>query len=174
MRAVVAQPDLSASDLELIAITSFDAHDDFVSVSAGSDIAVLTLSVDAGAVPLRIADSGHVADARLPVIVLGWGRTSEGGESSTRLLWASTRTVVRNKCMTPYPELPAGTICAGAVDGSVDTCQGDSGGPLVFEVDDEPILYGATSFGKGCGRPGFFGVYTDVGHYRDWLNQRIN
>ena len=43
--------------------------------------------------------------------------------------------------------------------------QGDSGGPLVLKNGTSATLIGVVSFGTGCGRPGYFGVYVDV--FRD-------
>jgi trypsin len=51
-------------------------------------------------------------------------------------------------------------ICAGGK--TKDTCQGDSGGPLVTKKN---VQVGITSFGYGCARPGFPGVYTRVSTY---------
>jgi secreted trypsin-like serine protease len=51
-------------------------------------------------------------------------------------------------------------ICAGGQ--RKDTCQGDSGGPL-FASDGTQV--GITSFGLGCARPGFPGVYTRISNY---------
>lgn len=45
-----------------------------------------------------------------------------------------------------------------------DTCKGDSGGPLNW-VDPETArtyLVGITSWGKGCARPDYPGIYTKV------------
>ncbi len=55
-------------------------------------------------------------------------------------------------------------VCAGVpTTGGKDTCQGDSGGPLVVPAGDGTFrLIGDTSFGEGCGLPGFPGVYGRV------------
>jgi len=56
-----------------------------------------------------------------------------------------------------------------------DTCQGDSGGPLFFrdEATNRSILVGITSWGIGCGRRGFPGVYTRVSAVADWIRGEI-
>ncbi|MGI8462520.1 MAG: trypsin-like serine protease, partial [Solirubrobacterales bacterium] len=43
-----------------------------------------------------------------------------------------------------------------------DSCSGDSGGPLTIGDASAPKLLGVTSYGRGCGRSGFPGVYSDV------------
>ena len=50
---------------------------------------------------------------------------------------------------------------------------GDSGGPLVCQRCESCQWYlaGIVSFGRGCARPNFFGVYTDVEHYESWISQ---
>ena len=53
-------------------------------------------------------------------------------------------------------------LCAGVAEVGVDTCQGDSGGPFMTLVDNSYKLCGATSWGIGCARSGFYGVYSKV------------
>jgi len=62
-------------------------------------------------------------------------------------------------------------ICAGAILGE-DACDGDSGGPLWMKVNSTPLLYGITSWGKGCGT-GSPGVYTKVSFYRKWMERKM-
>ena len=50
--------------------------------------------------------------------------------------------------------------------GQIDSCQGDSGGPLVCDKK----LVGIVSFGKGCARPNFPGVYTKLEKYTKWID----
>ena len=57
----------------------------------------------------------------------------------------------------------------GWTDAGTDSCQGDSGGPLICNVDGRYQLTGIVSWGSGCGREGFPGVYGRVHTYLDWI-----
>ena len=63
------------------------------------------------------------------------------------------------------------TFCAGYEQGEKDACQGDSGGPLFYQSrpGEGAVLYGIVSWGTDCAQPRQPGVYTNVFHYRDWL-----
>ena len=48
--------------------------------------------------------------------------------------------------------------------------KGDSGGPLIAEREDKKYeLIGVVSWGNGCARAGYPGVYTRVTRYIDWM-----
>ncbi|KAH8380847.1 hypothetical protein KR200_007996, partial [Drosophila serrata] len=71
------------------------------------------------------------------------------------------------KCQEAYNWRPIteAMICAGVPEGGKDACQGDSGGPLVVNGK----LTGIVSWGEGCARPNYPGVYSNVAHFKDWI-----
>lgn len=60
-------------------------------------------------------------------------------------------------------------LCAG--DEGRDSCQGDSGGPAFMRdpAIDRVVQFGITSFGYGCARKGYPGIYTKVANYVPWI-----
>lgn len=79
-------------------------------------------------------------------------------------------------------------ICAGLVTGKKDACNGDSGGPLVVRTaGDAFVQIGIVSWGAfpvtpenddgrevRCGYPQFFGYYTRVSKYLDWVESQVS
>ena len=52
----------------------------------------------------------------------------------------------------------------------LDTCQGDSGGPIMmYTTSQQWVLVGVTSYGIGCARADYAGVYTRVAAYQSWI-----
>ncbi|XP_041926839.1 complement factor I-like [Alosa sapidissima] len=100
--------------------------------------------------------------------ISGWGRDREGN-TQDKLLWANVALI--ENCHEHYPgRYRPGMMCAGDVEGSVDSCQGDSGGPLVCQ-DPSGVSYvwGVVSWGERCGQKGYPGVYSQVAHYYEWI-----
>jgi len=103
------------------------------------------------------------------VRIAGWGITRESGTTASQTLEAAQVRVVRQKkCRLNYRGRATITkfmICARAA--GKDACSGDSGGP----VTRNNVLVGIVSFGYGCARSGYPGVYTDVSAIRQWANR---
>lgn len=99
--------------------------------------------------------------------VMGWGSTRDGSSSQhNRLRAVNVDFVDDASCARKYR--PAGMeivdsdmICAGSA--GKDSCQGDSGGPLVRrDAAGAWLQVGIVSWGYGCGRRGYPGVYGQV------------
>ena len=98
----------------------------------------------------------------------------EGGNASAVLRQVQIPIVSNETCEQSYPNgITSNMICAGIT--GKDSCQGDSGGPLMVRGSGlEWHQAGIVSFGIGCARPDFFGVYTRVSQYLFWINSQIN
>jgi hypothetical protein len=128
----------------------------------GKDWALIRLSTPVTLPTLPIAQTTAYNSGTFTVA--GWGAAVEGGSQQRYLLKATVPFVNDTQCRTSYPSLiPAEEICAGYPQGGVDTCQGDSGGPMFRrDAGNNWIQVGIVSWGVGCARPNYPGVYTEV------------
>lgn len=116
-------------------------------------------------------DPAYAAGTR--ATVYGWGDITGGGDYARSLRAARVHVMSDTRCQEAYPGTAEGTyradsmLCAGEERGGRDSCQGDSGGPLVAQGK----LIGLVSWGNGCGRPGWPGVYTRVSDVMRTLDQ---
>ncbi|XP_018494152.1 coagulation factor XI-like [Galendromus occidentalis] len=107
--------------------------------------------------------------------VSGFGTTTEQGELSSQLLYTTVPVISDSECKSIYPSLfdNSTMFCAKTVEGGRDSCQGDSGGPAVVEDLDKFHVSGIVSWGLGCGRRKYPGVYTKVAKYLPWISANI-
>ncbi|XP_052738168.1 trypsin beta-like [Bicyclus anynana] len=126
--------------------------------------------------PIRMVAKGARVPANQAAIVSGWGKLREGGPSATFLQSSTIRTIAMKLCLNSgldrNPIDPASMFCAGSFNQpSPDACQGDSGGPIVSEGE----LIGVVSWGLGCARGNFPGVYTRLAHplVWDWVHAHV-
>lgn len=106
------------------------------------------------------------------VTVSGWGDTLEGGSSPANLRKVDVPIVSDDECRESYgqSEIEDSMICAGVPAGGRDACQGDSGGPMFRKnANGNFTLVGVVSWGLGCARPGYPGVYTEVSYFADFV-----
>ena len=112
----------------------------------------------------------HSVDEKGPLTVLGWGQTGERSlRQEKKLRYATVPVVSDRECAKAYRKVGVElvedeSICAGKP--GVDTCQGDSGGPMVRRSGDKWVQVGIVSWGLGCARKGYPGVYTQVSTFR--------
>ncbi|MFC7977272.1 S1 family peptidase [Streptomyces cinereoruber] len=130
----------------------------------GKDWALIKLATPITSLPtLKLAETTAYNSGTFTVA--GWGAAREGGAQQRYLLKANVPFVSDASCRASYGNdlVPAEEICAGYARGGTDTCQGDSGGPM-FRKDNAGawVQVGIVSWGQGCARPNYPGVYTEV------------
>lgn len=109
-------------------------------------------------------------------IATGWGTLKEDGKPSCLLQEVEVPVLDNETCVaqTNYTQkmITGNMLCAGYPGkGERDSCQGDSGGPLI-RMRGKNKRYeqiGIVSWGNGCARPNYPGVYTRVTKYLDWI-----
>lgn len=108
--------------------------------------------------------------------VTGWGVVNEQGRLPTNLQVVDVNLVLRATCIKNYGEntIQPSMICAGVHNGGKDACRGDSGGPLVQMVKGvSRVQVGIVSWGIGCARPNYPGVYSNVAHLNSWIVSKM-
>lgn len=157
----------------VIAVKRIIRHPNYDTRSKDSDVALLELensiAFSDSARPISLATETPAPGTAANVT--GWGRLSEGGPLPSSLQLVEINIVSKPLCQQMYPKfnITENMLCAGVQDGGKDSCQGDSGGPLVangFQV-------GVVSWGKGCARPNYPGVYADVANLRSWIEENL-
>lgn len=150
-------------------------HEQYDPSTYDNDIALIVLgaplpinNVTIKAIPLADKPSANGATA----IVTGWGTLRENGASSDLLQEVKVPIVSNEFCQQDYNNalISDAMLCAGVRGvGGKDACQGDSGGPLLVNGK----LAGVVSWGRGCARSNYPGVYSNVTHLRPWLLRKI-
>ncbi|KAM4707389.1 transmembrane protease serine 9 [Discoglossus pictus] len=125
--------------------------------------------------PICLPDTSHSFPEGTRCFITGWGSTKEGGPMTRQLQKASVSIVGDQTCKKFYPiQISPRMLCAGFMKGGVDSCSGDAGGPLACkEPSGRWFLAGITSWGYGCARPYFPGVYTRITSVRSWIGQNL-
>uniref|UniRef100_A0A8C2U8U1 Peptidase S1 domain-containing protein n=1 Tax=Coturnix japonica TaxID=93934 RepID=A0A8C2U8U1_COTJA len=165
-------------------VKQYIIHPSFNKTTMDSDIALLQLAepleFNHYVHPVCLPAKEEVVQPSSVCIITGWGAQEEGMYKKLHQL--EVPILMLEACQTYYINLPSRVtqrmICAGfPLEEGKDSCTGDSGGPLVCPSEDGSgfyTLHGITSWGLGCGRKSYPGLYTNVGVFVDWIKQSIN
>jgi len=168
---------------ELIGIEQIIKHPfyDYNPENPNADLALLQLEKPVSYPILRLAD--HYSDLTQPGewgTVMGWGaqrydhsRPSEYADSLQELRLPIVSNADCNAPQSYHGDVQESMLCAGFVEGGKDACIGDSGGPIVVGTDTGWQQVGIMSWGEGCAMPDYYGVYTRVSFYQDFITDQI-
>lgn len=174
-----------------IPVSMVIAHERYVPVTGNSDIALVRLSrpivLNRFAIPICLPTKDFAERELLPVryhTVSGWGRRTDGGNNDSipiapvsPVLRRMSVPLLKNSQCTPrlgdfqlQKEFNfTNMLCAGYMQGSQESCRGDDGSPLVTEYGSTYFLLGVVAWGRGCSQPGYYGVYTNVANFVEWV-----
>ncbi|XP_046406061.1 trypsin-1 [Ischnura elegans] len=182
MRIVLGDHDMhSAHETPIVSrtVAAVIRHRNFDLETYNHDIALLrlrkTVSYSKRVRPVCLPQGPSTEPAGKLGTVVGWGRISEGGTLPSVAQEVQVPILSLQQCRTDSKYRPSRItnymICAGK--GSQDSCQGDSGGPLLVQSGGKFEVVGIVSWGVGCGRPGYPGVYTRVSRYLEWMQRNM-
>jgi secreted trypsin-like serine protease len=163
-------------------VTAKHVHPGYNPRTSGNDLAVLELASPLPYDPIPLVGAGQfdLWDPGTMATVTGWGdrdRRDSSVNFPVNLYEVEVPILSNAQCRNAYGAgyLKAKMLCAGDLsNGGEDSCQGDSGGPLfVPDGGSGWIQVGIVSFGIGCGRRDFPGVYTRVVRYRAFIDQFV-
>ncbi|NWH61863.1 TMPS9 protease, partial [Geococcyx californianus] len=156
-------------------------HPSYNADTADYDVAVLELKRPVTFTkyiqPVCLPDAGHHFPASKKCLISGWGYLKEDFLVKPEFLQKATVELLdQTLCSSLYSHvLTDRMMCAGYLEGKIDSCQGDSGGPLVCqEPSGKFFLAGIVSWGIGCAEARRPGVYTRVTKLRDWILDAIS
>jgi len=145
-------------------VASFHIASNYNPNNFDMDVAILQLSSAAPLLPGQVAT---IAPCSTPpssnayVRISGWGVTRENNRNpAAQVRTTNVRVLPHLECQLAYAgqaQLSDTMLCA-AIRGIKDSCSGDSGGPLVYRGQ----VCGIVSWGFGCARSAYPGVYTSV------------
>lgn len=168
LSVVAARTNLDSNQGVRRAVKAFYIHPDFDPNLLSPDVALIELKQPiTGVTPIRLAGASddRLEAAGTPLTVIGWGNTDMRTNKASfpdELREVVVPAVSDAACARVYKSflVAATMLCAG--EGGIDSCQGDSGGPLFATVGGTRIQMGIVSWGIGCGKNHFPGVYSEV------------
>jgi len=175
VRVVCRRHDLSrsvsAEGAVQRSISRITVHPSYNRLTLDNDVALWQLSSAITNVAIASLDEdGSYSPVGVTSTVVGWGATREGGAGSDVLREVDVPIISNSQCNQQYGgDITNSMICAYVTGGGKDSCQGDSGGPLFVNKNNNPVQIGVVSWGTGCARANYAGVYARVSYLSDWI-----
>ncbi|XP_053605248.1 trypsin-4-like [Plodia interpunctella] len=171
LSVLVGEYDVNNSRSDGYEVSHVVQHPDFNRYTYDNDIAVLRLAdplPDKLYRPACLPDDEDTLEG-VDAVVSGWGSTIEKGPSSSIPMKADVQIWAQDDCTGAgygRRKVTPRMLCANAPER--DACSGDSGGPLLLSQPHFTVV-GIVSWGRGCARQGYPGVYARVDQFLPWL-----
>ncbi|XP_075240502.1 anionic trypsin-like isoform X2 [Convolutriloba macropyga] len=160
-------------------IKNYTLHPDYDIKTADNDFAIVQLEQKAeinGFVNTICLPDAHVKISEdMMCFVAGWGTTAFGTLNYPKVLQEVYIPILKpsvcEKAFNTHKTMfTKNMICAGYLNAEADSCQGDSGAPLMCKKPSGQFFIGGlVSWGNGCAKKGFPGVYSRVPVAANWI-----
>ncbi len=168
------------SGVETLKVKRVIPHPKFSIDTMDWDFALLELESNSKFTPVSLNTTEIMSTDAAPTMltVAGWGVMHESDYNvASRLQKVDVPMVDQAICKKAYSgfnDITEQMLCAGYKKGGKDSCQGDSGGPLMLKNSTgQTTLAGVVSWGKGCARPNYYGVYSKVSQAISWIESEV-
>lgn len=179
--------DVEEGTEQRIPVSMAMAHESYVAETGDSDVALLQLSrsvtLNRHAIPVCLPTKDFSQRELLLVryhTVSGWGKRTVGGNEEHGAMPTAPLSPVLRKFSVPIIQnsqcsqraqfnFTDNMLCAGYLEGGQQSCRGDDGSPLVTPYGSTHFLTGVVGWGRGCPQPGYYGVYTNMANFVDWV-----
>jgi Trypsin len=139
------------------------------------DVMVMKLATPSDKQYIKLNSDGGVPDSsQQSLTVMGYG--DQDSSSTVKipkiLTVAELKYVPQSDCQS-IMNIGSGMLCAASK--GKDSCGGDSGGPLVIKGDSAAtdLLVGTVSWGIGCAKEQYPGVYARTSTFYNWIVQQV-
>ena len=173
-KVILGRYDLKTEEGTVHDVAQRISHPDYNDRTSDNDIALIKLASPSNRTPVAlIGRTEAFANPGTDFTVAGWGLLEEGGNASDIEMEVTVTALSNLACQVNYDGtgvvITDNMLCAGRL--GKDSCQGDSGGPGMVRdfARDTMRQAGVVSFGIGCARARFPGVYARVARYLDWI-----
>lgn len=157
-----------------VPVTSQNPHPQYNAGSEAYDFMLLKLQDPVTTIaPVELNTDSSNPSSGQTLTVIGFGTTSEGGSASVTLQEVDVNFIPTDQCNgndSYRGDVQDDVMLCAGVGGGKDSCQGDSGGPIFDSLKKQ---VGVVSWGIGCARRNFPGVYSRVSAVDDWIQASI-
>lgn len=122
--------------------------------------------------PIPMFEIGEESKNGSTAVTAGWGNVDQNGPKSNQLRSINMNIVDKKSCNGLWERghgIEEGEICASG--GSKSACNGDSGSPLVINSRLAGIAAYATVWCTSSPEPN---VFTEIAHYREWIDKTVS
>uniref|UniRef100_A0A3Q3WIW2 Uncharacterized protein n=1 Tax=Mola mola TaxID=94237 RepID=A0A3Q3WIW2_MOLML len=160
--------DVDEGTEQRVSVSTVTVHEGYVPETGDSDVALLRLS-------RSVTLSRHTIPLLMVRyhIVSGWGKKTTGGNEEHGAVNTAAASPVLRKFSVPIIQNSQCSLRSQFNFTDNMLCRGDDGSPLVTLFGSTHFLTGVVGWGRGCPHPGYYGIYTNMANFVDWVNEYL-